>query len=66
MIDLSGAKWRKATRSQSGGNACVEVAGVPGTIAVRDSKNPGGAVLAFTPQQWSVFLREVRRGQVDL
>ncbi|GAB2940328.1 hypothetical protein GCM10027280_30950 [Micromonospora polyrhachis] len=40
MADLSIATWRKSTRSGNEG-ACVEVAdNLPGTIAVRDSKDP--------------------------
>lgn len=34
----------------SGNGECVEVArNVPGTVAVRDSKQPGGPVLRVTP-----------------
>lgn len=48
MADTTGPTWRKATASQANGN-CVEVATLPdGTIGVRDSKNPTGAVLVFT------------------
>ncbi|AEM81476.1 DUF397 domain-containing protein [Streptomyces violaceusniger] len=37
---------------------CVEVAtNVPGTVAVRDSKNPGGPILRFTPAAWADFRR---------
>lgn len=41
-MDLSKAVWRKASRSTSNGGNCVEVASVPGTVAIRDSKNPDG------------------------
>ncbi|RFS86343.1 DUF397 domain-containing protein [Actinomadura spongiicola] len=45
-MDLSTATWRKATRSGDDGGNCVEVASVPGTVALRDSKNPhGGHIL---------------------
>ena len=47
-IDLSGAGWRKSTRSQQSGN-CIEVAAVSGgRIAVRDSKNPAWSALVAT------------------
>jgi hypothetical protein len=46
--------WQKSTHSNSGG-ACVEVAGTGPAVAVRDSKNPGGPALAFTPAQWHAF-----------
>lgn len=53
--------WRKAQRSTNDG-ACVEVASVPGKVAVRDSKDPGGPVLVYEPEEWSTFLREVKKG----
>jgi hypothetical protein len=43
--DLSKARWRKASRSSASGSDCVEVAGLPGLIAVRDSKDPDGPKL---------------------
>ncbi|WP_416970322.1 DUF397 domain-containing protein [Streptomyces sp. 4F14] len=47
--------------SYSGGNAgqqCVEVArNIPGTVAVRDSKNPGGPLLHLTPSTWAALLK---------
>ncbi|MDR7280660.1 hypothetical protein J2S41_007438 [Catenuloplanes atrovinosus] len=59
MIDSSGARWRKSSRS--GANQCVEVADNLGTfIAVRDSKDPAGAVLAFSPGSWRAFTTSLR------
>jgi hypothetical protein len=46
--------WQKSTHSNNGG-ACVEVAGTGRAVAVRDSKNPDGPALAFTPAQWCTF-----------
>lgn len=61
--DLTGAVWRKSTRSNSGGN-CVEVArNLPGVVAVRNSKQPGGPVLRLSPAQWSAFLTDVQAGE---
>ncbi|GAA1794940.1 hypothetical protein GCM10009735_28860 [Actinomadura chokoriensis] len=37
--------WRKSSRSGSSGGSCVELAGVEDAVAVRDSKDPDGAVL---------------------
>ncbi|MFF7155918.1 DUF397 domain-containing protein [Streptomyces sp. NPDC093221] len=52
--------------SYSGGNAgqeCVEVAtNVPGTIRVRDSKDPDGPALAFTPSEWTHFQQALTTG----
>jgi hypothetical protein len=58
MADLTGAQWRKSTRSGDNGGACVEVAdNLPGLVAVRDSKDPAGPVLTFAPAAWSGFIR---------
>ncbi|WP_326557066.1 DUF397 domain-containing protein [Micromonospora sp. NBC_01796] len=56
-MDLTGAKWRKSTRSNGNGGACVEVAdNLPHTIGVRDSKDQHGPTLTFTPTAWRAFL----------
>ena len=45
---LSCAEWRKSSYSSQSGN-CVEVArNLPGLVAVRDSKEPGGARLVVS------------------
>jgi hypothetical protein len=49
--------WRKSSHSASGN--CIEVADVRGQVCVRDSKDPDGPVLAFTPAQWDEFLRSL-------
>ena len=52
-MDLTGATWRKSSYSSGNGGACVEIArNLPGVVAVRDSKDPGGPGLAFAPDQW--------------
>ncbi|GAA3012822.1 DUF397 domain-containing protein [Streptomyces fulvorobeus] len=40
----------------SGNGECVEVArNIPGAVAVRDSKRPGGPVLVLAPTAWDAF-----------
>ncbi|WP_367133703.1 DUF397 domain-containing protein [Saccharothrix sp. HUAS TT1] len=57
-VDFPGASWRKSSRSNGASNAnCVEVAFTGPAVAVRDSKNPDAATLAFPAVQWSSFLR---------
>ncbi|WFE29594.1 DUF397 domain-containing protein [Solwaraspora sp. WMMD791] len=57
--DLTDATWR--TSSYSGGNGnCVEVAdNLPTVVAVRDSKDRSGPVLAFPPTAWASFTASV-------
>ncbi len=65
-LDLSRAVWYKSTRSNNGG-ACVEVAtNLPGVVAVRDSKDPGGTALVFEAEEWRRFVSGVRDGQFEL
>ncbi len=61
---LSHAIWRKSSRSnENGGAACVEVAELPDRVAMRDSKDPAGPVLAFTRTEWRAFLGSIRAGE---
>ncbi|MEE4542220.1 DUF397 domain-containing protein [Streptomyces sp. V4-01] len=60
--ELNGIQWRKSSYSGGEqGDACVEVGvGTPGVVPVRDSKDPHGPVLSFTPAAWTAFVAEVR------
>lgn len=60
--DLTNAVWRKSTRSNSTGTACVEVAFVEDVIAVRDSKDKTGPALVFGAREWDAFLAGVKGG----
>lgn len=61
----SDPRWIKSSLSFANGN-CVEVAGLAhGQIGVRDSKDPEGAILRFTPDEWHAFLGGVRNGEFD-
>ncbi|MEV0703682.1 DUF397 domain-containing protein [Saccharopolyspora sp. NPDC050389] len=54
------AKWRKSSYSTGGNDAaCVEVAFAGPAVAVRDSKEPDGPVLAFPASSWAAFLGRV-------
>lgn len=59
-MDLTGARWRKSTKSGNNGGDCVEVAdNLPGVVAVRDSKDPTGPILTFTPSAWQAFVADI-------
>ncbi|MFF7449446.1 MULTISPECIES: DUF397 domain-containing protein [unclassified Streptomyces] len=57
--DLHGVRWLRSSYS-TGANNCVETAR-PGTgpaaglLAVRDSKDPSGPALLFSPESWAGF-----------
>jgi hypothetical protein len=51
-LDLTNAVWRKSSRSNGGGNECVEIAFVAGMTALRDSKNPDGGALVLRSTGW--------------
>jgi hypothetical protein len=61
--DLTGAAWRKSSRSGAG-NDCVElvVAGIG--AAVRDSKQPAAGHLVFEENGWDAFLGVVKEGRL--
>ena len=65
-IDLSHAQWVKSTRSGPNSDNCVEVAFVGEAIAVRDSKNPTGPALIFTPAEWDAFVGGAKDGEFDI
>jgi Domain of unknown function (DUF397) len=59
-IDLSRAEWHKSSYSSQDGN-CVEVAtNLPGMVAVRDSKDRQGPVLAISDDDWQLITRQIK------
>ena len=50
----SRAPWRTSSYSANGGN-CIEVAPAGAAVAVRDSKDPDGPKLVFSPAAWRAF-----------
>lgn len=78
-MELSTADWRKSSFSGNNGGNCVEVAALENVtdgpdhksehsklIAVRDSKDPNGPTLFFTPAEWDAFLSGVKDNEFDL
>ncbi|GAA3119679.1 MULTISPECIES: DUF397 domain-containing protein [Streptosporangium] len=63
--DLAGASWRKSRHSNSTGN-CVELAELPdGSIAVRNSRFPGGPALIYTRDEIRALVLGVKDGEFD-
>lgn len=55
--------WRKASYSNGGANACVEIANTPGAVLVRDTKQAARAdrtTLSVTPGAWRAFTAKLR------
>jgi hypothetical protein len=55
--------WRIS--SLSGGSNCVAVAIRRDVVLIRDSKDPSGPSLRFTPSEWIAFLEGVKQGDFD-
>ncbi|MCX5344043.1 DUF397 domain-containing protein [Streptomyces atratus] len=59
--ELSTARWRKSSYSNSNGGECVEIADdFPGIIPVRDSKNPTGPALLIPTSAWNDFIASLK------
>ena len=64
---IDNVTWRKSSYSGSNGGDCVEVAALPDDrLAVRDSKDPDGPNLTFSPAEWRTFITSVKTGEVNL
>jgi Domain of unknown function (DUF397) len=61
-MDVTRAGWRKSSYSGSNGGTCVEVGTVGLAVAVRDSTDPDGAMLAFAQDTWKAFAEQVKSG----
>ncbi|MFF3332444.1 DUF397 domain-containing protein [Streptomyces sp. NPDC002888] len=59
------ACWIKTRHSNAEGN-CVEVAALTdGDIAMRNSRDPDGPALVYTPAEVAAFLAGVKDGEFD-
>ncbi|WP_131738568.1 DUF397 domain-containing protein [Actinomadura roseirufa] len=56
--------WRRSSHSGDNGGDCVELAGLPGGVAVRDSKDPDGPALIVTRACLHAALEEGLPAQV--
>ena len=72
-MDLTGAAWRRPAHGGGDEGSCIEVAVVAGSkegsdhvVAMRDSKNPDGAILVSSRSVWRSFLEDAKSGGYDL
>ncbi|WP_083983971.1 DUF397 domain-containing protein [Actinomadura hibisca] len=64
MSDLPLPRWRKSSRSGGGNDSCVEVAGLPDLVGLRDSKDPEGPKLALPRDAFGSLLQDIRSGRI--
>jgi hypothetical protein len=58
---LTPHSWQKSSFSGGDeGDACVEVAHLDTHIAIRDSKTPDRAILAFPPSAFTPFIQSLK------
>lgn len=58
-------RWTKSRYSNAEGN-CVEVATLPGGgVALRNSRDPDGPALVYTPAEIAAFLSGAKDGEFD-
>ncbi len=63
--DLGAQDWHRPWSDDAGG-ACVEVKKLAdGRVAVRQSTDPDGPALLFTPREMTTFLAGVKAGEAD-
>ncbi|MEU8796063.1 DUF397 domain-containing protein [Spirillospora sp. NPDC048819] len=60
-MDLTKAAWRKSSYTTANGGDCVELTSVPGTVAVRDSKDPDGPKLLVARHAFAVLLSDLKQ-----
>ena len=65
-IYLSTASWHKSSYSSGGGQNCVEVAMLPGSVAIRDSKDPAGLAHVVSEAAFSDLITRIKRGELNL
>lgn len=63
-MDISDVVWERCAPDD--GTPCVEIAYFgEGNVAMRDSREPEGPILRFTPGEWNAFVLGVQDGEFD-
>ena len=53
------SEWRSSSRCEGG--ACIEAAGRDGAVFLRESADPDGTVLTFTPAAWRDLTARIKQ-----
>ncbi|GAA4010610.1 hypothetical protein GCM10022247_36030 [Allokutzneria multivorans] len=61
-LDTNFTEWRTSSRSGPPQNQCVQVGWSSNAVGIRDTKDPGGPVLAFAPVRFYAFIDWLRTG----
>lgn len=64
-LDLTGAQWLRGTQAAEPEGGHLEIAFVADHIAMRNSTQPDGPILIFTPAEWEAFVLGARDGEFD-
>jgi hypothetical protein len=68
--DLTGAAWAKSSYSGGGNGDCIETTAISSGpeklgVGVRDSKDPQGGILRFSPESWASFVEFAANSTVN-
>ncbi len=62
-LDYKSLTWR--TSLSCDGGACVEVAADRNIIMIRNSRQPGGPLIEYSPEGWHEFVSGIKNGDFD-
>lgn len=65
-MELTGAVWRKSSRSGGDGGECVELAPLAGSVGIRDSKHPAGGHLTVSRSALADLVDRIKAGDLTL
>lgn len=57
-FDPNNADWRTSSKTDTGGEKCVEVAPTTDGAVIRHSKHPEAGTISFSRKAWALFVRE--------
>lgn len=61
--DRKSLTWFTSLSCESG--ACVQVASDQNAILIRNSRQPEGPLLEYTPEEWHEFVSGIKKGDFD-